>query len=52
MRTYYVTIWQGDCIESCCIDLFESEKANVKTFKEKLNLKEWETIISWSLIEE
>lgn len=51
MRTYYVTIWDGDVIEKF-VYLAESEKADLKTFNEKLHLKEWETIIAWSLIEE
>ncbi len=51
MRSYYVTVWEGDCIESYCVDLEKSEKANVKTFSEKLHLKYWHTIIAWSLTE-
>lgn len=51
MRTYYVTVWEGDVIEIYFVDLTESEKANLKTFSEKLYLKAWQTIISWSLIE-
>lgn len=52
MKTYYVTVWEGDgVIEQYFFDLSESEKANVKTFAEKLHLKDWQTIIAWSLIE-
>ena len=51
MRTYYVTVWDGDVIEHF-IDLSNSEKADLKTIKEKLHVKDWETIIAWSLIEE
>ncbi len=54
MRTYYVTVWfDGNYIAPYLIDLTESEKANVITFKEKLNLKNWPSavIIAWSLIE-
>lgn len=52
MRTYYVTIWDGDVIKHFFVYLAESEKTDLKTFNEKLHLKEWETIIAWSLIEE
>ena len=51
MRTYYVAVWEGDVLEQYSIDLAESEKANVKTFSEKLHSKPWHTIIAWSLIE-
>lgn len=54
MRTYYVTVWDGDVMEQYFIDLTESEKANAKTFNKKLHPKDWQTItiIAWSLIEE
>ena len=51
MRTYYVTVWDGDVIERF-VYLAESEKADLKTIKEKLHVKERETIIAWSLIGE
>lgn len=51
MRTYYVTVWEGDVLEVYDIELTESEKANAKTFAEKLHSKYWHTIIAWSLIE-
>jgi len=51
MRTYYVAVWEGDALKQYFIDLTESEKANIKTFSEKLNLKCWCTIIAWSLVE-
>lgn len=51
MRTYYVAVWMGDELTEQHVVLTESEKANVKTFKEKLNLKYWHTIIAWSLEE-
>lgn len=52
MRTYYVTVWGGDgLIDPYTVDLAESEKANAKTFTEKLKLKWWHTIIAWSLVE-
>lgn len=52
MRTYYVTVWCCDVIEIYYIELAETEKANIKTINEKLKLKDWQTIISWSLLEE
>ena len=52
MRSYYVTVWEGDgYIGEYVFDLAESEKANAKTFSEKLHLKDWQTIIAWSLTE-
>lgn len=52
MRTYCISVWCCDVIEIYFVDLAESEKANIKTFNEKLNLKDWQTIIAWSLLEE
>lgn len=59
MRTYCVsvtviTLWEGDVIKQYFIDLSnsETETADLKTFKEKLNLKYLHNIIAWSLIEE
>lgn len=51
MRTYYVAVWEGDVLKQYSVDLSESEKANVFTFSEKLNLKYWHIIIAWSLVE-
>ena len=52
MRIYHVTVWDGEDVIEYAIDLSESEKANKKTFKEKISLKYWHTIIAWSLVEE
>lgn len=51
MRKYYVTVWNGDFVEEYDIKLSENEKANAKTFRDKIRAYDYESIIAWSLVE-
>ena len=53
MRMYYVAVWyDGNYMQPHYVNLSASEKANERTFAEKLNLKgPSAVIIAWSLRE-